>query len=63
MMQLTLTNEDARELRDLLEAALADLRSEIHHTDSAEYRRGLQERDRILRGVWQQLAEREPARG
>lgn len=62
-MQLTLTNEDARELRDLLEAALADLRSEIHHTDSSDYRRGLQERDRILRGLWQQLGAGEPARG
>lgn len=62
-MQLTLTHDAVRELRDLLEGALADLRSEIHHTDSAEYRRGLQDRERILRGLWQQLGATESAHG
>lgn len=54
-MNLNLSPEEVRELRDLLSGVLTDLRSEIHHTDSAEYRRGLQARDRVLRGVWEQL--------
>jgi hypothetical protein len=54
-MQITLSPDEARELRGLLSAALADLRSEIHHTDSAEFRGRLQERERLLMRLRDQL--------
>ena len=50
-MQLTLSAEEARELRELLTAVLSDLRSEIHHTDTMEFREQLQERERLLQGL------------
>jgi len=54
-MQLTLTPEEARELRDLLAAALSDLRSEIHRTDSLEFRDRLVSRQRLLLRLQEQL--------
>jgi len=54
-MQLTLTPEEARELRDLLAAALSDLRSEIHRTDSPEFRDRLLSRQRLLLRLQEQL--------
>jgi hypothetical protein len=47
-MQLTLTAEEARELRQLLTDAIAELRSEIHHTDAPEFRQRLHARERLL---------------
>jgi len=54
-MQLTLSPEEARELRELLATALSDLRSEIHHTDSPEFRDRLQSRQRLLLRLQEQL--------
>ena len=54
-MQLTLSPEEARELRDLLAIALSDLRSEIHHTDSADFRESLLSRQRVLQGLQERL--------
>ena len=55
-MQMTLSQEEARELHALLTSALADLRSEIHHTDSPEFRDHLQARQRVLTGMLDQLS-------
>lgn len=54
-MQLTLSPEEAHELRELLTTALADLRSEIHHTDAADFRERLKHRERLLLHVRAQL--------
>jgi hypothetical protein len=54
-MQLTLSPEETRELRELLDAALWDLRSEIHHTDSSAFRERLQQRERLLLRLQEQL--------
>lgn len=50
-MQLNLTPGETEELRRLITVALADLRSEIHHTDTPEYRERLRERERLLSGL------------
>ena len=54
-MQLTLSADEASELRELLAVALSELRSEIHHTDSPEYRERLQQRERLLQRLHEQL--------
>ena len=54
-MQLTLSPDEARELKRLLSTALSDLKSEIRHTDSPEFRGRLHERERMLQGLRDQL--------
>jgi hypothetical protein len=54
-MQLTLSADEVRELRDLLDVTLADLRSEIHHTDTPEFRERLQLREQLLQRLREQL--------
>jgi hypothetical protein len=56
-MELRLSPEQAAELRDLMAVALSELRSEIFHTDSAEFRDRLHERERLLLGVQEQLGQ------
>ena len=53
-MQVTLSPDEARELRELLDSALSELRSEIHHTDTPSFKERLQQRERLL----MQLRER-----
>lgn len=55
-MQLNLTQEEAAELRELLTVALLELRSEIRHTDSGEFRDRLHDRQRVLRQLQERLA-------
>jgi hypothetical protein len=59
-MQVTLSAEEVDALREVLAAALAELRSEIHHTDAAEFRERLKQRERLLLRVHEQLAPRTP---
>lgn len=54
-MQLTLSPDEARELRDILTGVVSDLRSEIHHTDSPEFKERLMSRERLLRRLSEQL--------
>jgi hypothetical protein len=54
-MQLTLSPDEARELRDILTGVLSDLRSEIHHTDSPDFKERLMSRERLLRRLSEQL--------
>ena len=50
-MELTLTDEEATELRDLLDGSLGDLSSEIADTDNPGYRLALKERRTRLQAV------------
>jgi hypothetical protein len=55
-MELTLTDTEATELRDLLDGSLGDLSSEIADTDNPTYRLLLKERRTRLQAVRAQLA-------
>jgi len=55
-MELTLTEDEATELRDLLDGSLGDLSSEIADTDNPTYRLALKERRTRLQSVRSQLA-------
>ena len=54
-MELTMTDVEAAELRDLLDGALGDLSSEIADTDNPGYRLMLKERRTRLQAVRAQL--------
>jgi ElaB/YqjD/DUF883 family membrane-anchored ribosome-binding protein len=54
-MQLTLSPDEAHELREMLASALSELRSEIHHTDSSAYRQALHARERTLRTLFERI--------
>ncbi len=54
-MRIELTDEQAADLRDLLQGALGDLSSEIAATDNFEYREGLRARRASLQGVLELL--------
>ncbi len=54
-MQLTLTDIETTELRDLLDGSLSDLSSEIADTDNPGYRLVLKERRTRLQAVRAQL--------
>jgi hypothetical protein len=54
-MQLTLTDDESTELRDLLDGSLGDLSSEIAATDDPTYRLGLKARRVRLQSVRAQL--------
>jgi len=55
-MELTLTEDEAAALRDLLDGSLGDLSSEIADTDNPGYRVGLKTRRVHLQAVLAQLA-------
>ncbi len=50
-MELTMTDAEATELRDLLDGSLGDLSSEIADTDNPGYRLALKERRTRLQSV------------
>ena len=54
-MQLSLTDAEATELRDLLDGSLGDLSSEIADTDNPGYRLALKERRTRLQAIRAQL--------
>ncbi len=51
MLDLELTATEEVILREILTSEISDLRDEIAHTDSLEFREGLKERRRILQKV------------
>jgi hypothetical protein len=51
MLDLELTATEEVILRDILTSEISDLRDEIAHTDSLEFREGLKERRRVLEKV------------
>jgi hypothetical protein len=54
-MHLSISFEDAAILREVLEAALVDLRRELWHTDSREYRDLLRDRVQTLERLLDEL--------
>ena len=56
-MHLTLTEDEATELRDLLDGSLGDLSTEIADTDNPGYRVGLKSRRVHLQAVRAQLED------
>lgn len=54
-MELTMSEAEAVELRDLLDGSLGDLSSEIADTDNPSYRLALKERRVRLQAVRAQL--------
>ena len=54
-MELTLTDDEATELRDLLDGSLGDLSSEIADTDNPSFRLALKQRRVHLQAVRSQL--------
>ena len=56
-MELTMTDVEAAELRDLLDGALGDLSSEIADTDNPSYRLALKERRTRLQAVRARLED------
>jgi hypothetical protein len=57
MLRVSLTDEDAGLLRELLDAKLVDLRREISHTDSPRFRETLYRVDAMITGVLAQLPQ------
>jgi len=51
LMQLDLSDDDVELLREVLDAALDRLTSEIGHTDNRVYRQDLKDRRDRLRGL------------
>ena len=63
-MRIDLSDEQATNLRDLLQTSLSDLSAEIAGTDNAGYREGLRTRRASLQAVLAQLGgEPDPASG
>jgi hypothetical protein len=55
LMELTLTDDEATELRDLLDGSLGDLSSEIADTDNPSFRLALKQRRVHLQAVRSRL--------
>ncbi len=55
-MELTLTAEEAEFLRALLQRELGELREEVYHAEVTEYKKGLKEEEKILRGLLDRMA-------
>jgi hypothetical protein len=54
-MQISISDQDAAILRELLDAKLIDLRREISHTDSPRFRHTLEEVETMLERLLPQL--------
>lgn len=60
MPQITISDQDARILRDLLNAKLVDMRRETPHTDSRSFRETLYQVEETLQRVLDQLPKEVP---
>lgn len=54
-MQLNLSADEAGTLRELVSTALSELHTEIHHTDTPEFRERLLWREETLRRLVERL--------
>jgi hypothetical protein len=57
MCQFELTSEEVALMRELLDSGLRELRDEIRHTDSRQYRDMLKEREALLQKLTSHLVE------
>lgn len=55
MAQITLTQEEAATLRDVLSSYVSDLRMEVADTDSSQFRERLKREETMLMKLLQQL--------
>jgi len=55
-MTIELSHEEVETLRNLIEGRVRELGPEIHHTDSREYRHGLEELRETLTSIEERLA-------
>ena len=55
-MQIELSDEEARLLRDTLKTRVEEMDKEINRTDSLAFKRGLQEEDRALERILGRVA-------
>ena len=62
MPQLTISDQDASILRELLNAKLVDMRRETPHTDSRSFRETLYEVEATLQRLLDQLPKEVPVR-
>jgi len=60
MLSLTLDEHERSELLGLLEAALGDLRVEVHRTHTPDYRNQLLRREEILRRLIEKFGPGNP---
>jgi hypothetical protein len=60
-VQIEISDDEARVLRDVLTTWLGEVSTEIRHTDSPAVRRGLRERRDCVRRVRDELGEEESA--
>jgi hypothetical protein len=56
MLHISLSMDDALVLREVIESSLVDLRRELWHTDSAEFRELLKRRTAALERLLEELA-------
>jgi hypothetical protein len=62
-MQIDISEDEARVLRDVLDTWLGEVSAEIRHTDNPQVRSGLRERRDSVRRVHDLLAGPEQAAG
>ena len=58
-MQLDMSPEEWALLRDVLDTCLQDLRSEMHHTGTAEYKHELRQRNDVLGRLLNRLQQQQ----
>ena len=56
MIQITLSDEEASSLRNVLESYLSDLRMEIADTERMDFRDGLKRQEEFLNGLLARLS-------
>ena len=56
MVDLKLTNEEAKELKDVLTNYVSDLRMEIADTDQYDFREGLKNKETFLKDLISRLS-------
>lgn len=54
-MQLTLTNDEAKTLAELLDALLPDLREEVYKTENFDFREDLKRREALAKSLLDRL--------
>jgi hypothetical protein len=62
-MELSLTDDDARILQDLLSDCLQELRREVARTEAKDYRHGLVLRQEVIERLLARLGQHIPAHG
>jgi len=54
-MSVQLTEEDAALIKELLESALSEIKAEIRHTETSQFRKALHDKEDKIRDLLQRL--------